>query len=342
MNIARFFLHSTLLAGVVLVGAASPTAAQTVAQFDEVPSGVAVSNNGLSGVGLENSRGAVVVTQNNSRLAFNLGCAVSGVESDPSGTWAWTICRDNSYIGVVALATGQTSIADIGVTNAFRIEYSPTNPMIVILGAAGDLTTVSATSINDYGVMKRIAIGETASALAVSPNGRTAYVATDSGKLATVDLRSGSLRKFMVPSTRGTTMYVSGVTTDPRGRNLFLVGIEVDQKTKKVNHVVLSMSASTRQVTSRQVLAVTVADATPMAVEMGRNTVYVGAGSPIKLSTGQTGLVQLAVSPRGVLGTPKPVLATPVIVGSLDLSADGKILAVATTNGELIRVATNT
>ncbi len=182
MSKSLFTVLFTLVSSATVL--AAPVQASSDATFDEVPSAVAIADTGLAAVGLANARRASIITVDNSVASIDVGCTVSDIAADPAGAWGWSVCSDNTYLGVTSLETGATAVADHKIPNAFEIRYSSATKTIVILGAGGLITTMSAKSINDYEILKSVNVGEAASALALAPNGRIAYVATETGKLA--------------------------------------------------------------------------------------------------------------------------------------------------------------
>ena len=314
----------------------SPAVASTAVSLDEIPSGVAVANSGLAVVGLADAKRGIVVDTNGATTSVDVQCSVSDVEVDPAGSRGWSICSDSTYLGISRLATGEVSSMDTGVANAFDIEFSDPAKLLVVLGGGGQLGIISVRTDDDY-ALRSVSIGETAAGLTLSTNGRQAFVSTDSGKLVIVDTRNGRFRKVPIRLQGYQSVFPSSLAMHPSGRFLFASGYAIRKGSSTFSAVILTLNPVNGRTISSTTIAV---DSTTIDLAASSNTLYVGLGLSVGLATGPTGLLRFSVNQRGQLGTPRALITNSVMVSEMELSANQRQLAVATTNSELLRIGT--
>jgi hypothetical protein len=320
----------------VVAGPARPVAASTVVNIGEIASGVAVSNSNLVVAGLANAKQGVIVTAGGATTSVDIQCTVSDVEIDAAGSFGWSVCSDSPYLGVMSLRTGDISSMDTKVTGAFDVEYSDTTKTLFVLGESGQLAIISARSLSDYEIRKSISIGDTPAGLAVSPNGRQAFVSTYSNRFMIVDTRTGKFRTVSVRLPESQQVSLGSLAMHPSGRFLFASGYVVKTGSSEFTPVFLTLNPTNGRTISSATLSV---GSTSIDLAAGKNALYVGLGLPVDLPSGPTGLLQFSVNQRGQLSRPTAVTAGTVFTSEIDLSANGKHLVVATTNSELLRIA---
>jgi hypothetical protein len=313
----------------------SPVAASNEINLDEIPSGVAVSNSGQTVVGLANLRRGIIVKTNGSTTAFDVQCSISDVEVNPTATRGWSICNDSTYLTVLALTTGEISAMDTKVSNAFDIEFSDSGKLLVVLGGSGQLGIISVRSDADY-ELKSVSVGESAAGLALSRNGRQAFVSTDSGKLIVVDTRSGRIQKFPIRLQGYQQVYLGSLALHPSGRFLFASGYATKKDASSYTAVILALNPSNGKTISSTTIAV---DSTTIDLAVTTNNLYAGLGLSVVLPSGSTGLLQFSINQRGELDSPRAATTGSVIVSELELSANQRHLAVTTINSKLLRLA---
>lgn len=319
-----------------IAGHANPVAASTVVNIGETASGVAVSNSNLVVAGLANAKQGVIVTAGGATTRVDVQCTVSDVEIDAAGSFGWSVCSDAPYLGVSSLTTGEISWTETRVTGAFDVEYSDTTKTLFVLGESGQLAIISARSLSDYEIRKSISIGDTPAGLAISPNGRQAFVSTYSNRFMIVDTRTGKFRTISVRLPGSQQVSLGSLAMHPSGRFLFASGYVVKTGSSEFTPVFLTLNPTNGRTISSATLSV---GSTSIDIAAGRNALYVGLGLSVDLPSGPTGLLQFSVNQRGQLGSPTAVTAGKVFTSEIELSANGKHLVVATTNSELLRIA---
>jgi len=320
----------------VVAGSARPVAASTVVNIGETASGVAVSNSNLVVAGLANAKQGVIVTASGATTRVDIQCAVSDVEIDAAGSFGWSVCSDAPYLGVSSLTTGEISWTETKVTGAFDVEYSDTTKTLFVLGESGQLAIISARSLSDYEIRKSISIGDTPAGLAISPNGRQAFVSTYSNRFMIIDTRTGKFRTVSVRLPGSQQISLGSLAMHPSGRFLFASGYVVKTGSSEFTPVFLTLNPTNGRTISSATLSV---GSTSIDLAAGKNALYVGLGLSVDLPSGPTGLLQFSVNQRGQLGRPTAVTAGRVFTSEIELSANGKHLVVATTNSELLRIA---
>jgi hypothetical protein len=335
-----------LLAAVALPASAGETPRQEQpmvfedVDVGETPNAVAVADSGLIVASLFNDKsiallpGAGVVTR------VPLDCSPSDVTISPDASTAWAVCQGDPHVYIVDVASGERQLADVGLREGEDIVYLPGPRQLVIADLAGEIVVVSATSSSDYAVLARVPTGAVRpSDLAVLPDGRRAYAATDAGRLLSINIGTGTAR--LLPGVARET-FLSSIALSRSGTLLY-AGAAIESNESGFRSAILALDPLTGATVQEQPLEFTPPNSTPIEVAAGFRSLSVATGLGIQLDGESTGLFDIALDDQGRLGERSRIVPVGVTrLGSdVSRSADGRMIAAGTTNGTVVGARVN-
>ena len=303
------------------------------ASIGETPNAVAVADSGVIAASLHDAQAVALVDEAGTVRRVTLGCAPHDVDIAPSGETAWAVCQGDEHVHVVDVASGEVSVASVGTTGLDDIVYLPAVDQLLIASIEGEVITVSEVSLGGYLVTGRVdTAGWRVTQLAPYPDGGVTYAITDAGDLILVAMEFGGQ---VVPIHRATTerSFLS-IALNPWTTGLYAAVVDASGPTARTTIELIDVrSAGARQSID---LDFTLDGATNVQVSVGYRGIYVSAGLAVQTTMGETGLLWVPISERGVLG---PVESAPVsaAIGSrVGLSHAGGRVAFGTTNATVV------
>ena len=317
---------------------ASPAMASAPGQYvdasiGETPNAVAVADNGAIAASLFDAQAVALVDTSGTVRQASLGCSPHGVAMAPSGQTAWAVCQSDQHVHVVDVASGEVSVASVGATGLDEIVYLPAVDQLLIASIDGQIIEVSDVSAGGYLVTKRVVIPEwRVTELAPYPDGELTYAITDAGDLILVRMESGG----RVVALHRATPERSFLSIDLNRWTTSLYAAVVDSSgpTMRTSIELIDVGfASARQSVD---LEFTLTGATNVQVSAGYRGIYVSAGLLAQTSTGESGLLELPISERGVLGPVKSAPVSAAVGSGVGLSHSGGRVAFGTTNSTVV------
>ena len=299
----------------------------------ETPNAVAVADNGVIAASLFDAQAVALVDASGAVRRASLGCSPHDVAIAPSGQTAWAVCQSDSHVHVVDVASGEVSVADVGATGLDDIVYLPAVDQLLIASVEGQVITVSEVSAGSYVVTGRaVTAGWGVTELAPYPNGGMAYALTDGGDLILVDMEFGGQ---VVEIRRATPARAFlSIALNPWTTGLYAAVVDSSGPTVRTTVEVIDIrSGGARQSVD---LDFTLAGATPVQVSVGYRGIYVSAGLPAQTPTGESGLLVVPISERGVLGPAQSAPVSAAVGSGVARSHAGGRVAFGTTNATVV------
>lgn len=330
VSLTALSLASALVGAPAMVSASGQYVA---ASLGEIPNAVAVADSGVIAASLFDAQAVALVDTSGTVRQTSLGCSPHDVAIAPSGQTAWAVCQSDEHVHVIDVTSGEVSVASVGVTGLDDIVYLPAVDQLLIASIERRVITVSDVSLGGYRVTGTVDTAEwRVTELAPYPDGSVTYAITDAGDLILVAMEFGGQ---VVPIHRATSKrsFLS-IAMNPWTTGLYAAVVDSSGPTARTSVEFIELgSATARQSVD---LDFTIAGATNVEVSVGYRGVYVSAGLPAQTPTGESGLLRVPISKRGLLG---PVESAPVsaAVGSgVALSHSGSRVAFGATNATVV------
>ena len=346
-------LVSGALAAVILGSAVSAAAAiQSVASLQtdprdvpppsedirvsEVPNAVTVANDGTMVAGLNDNRSIMILRGGGITQSVSLGCSPSDVAISPDASTAWAVCQGDPHLYVIDGASGQVSLAGLDLQQADDLVYLPEVRRLVIADLVGGIVLVDTVG-DAYVEIGRVVTGadERPSELAVMPDGKRGFVATDGGALLSFTFASGRVQRL---PQQASGMFLDSIALSRTGTLLYggaALG-SIDTGFRSAIVVLDPITGATVQETALDFGPQ--AGGTTIKVAPGYRSLTVATGMGIDLDGQSTGLFDIALDDRGRLGAMSPAIAlpTPVTGSAVARSADAQQIAAGTVDARVV------
>lgn len=302
-----------------------------------VPSAVAVANDGMAAAaGFGAPDVVALIPQEGSGLNVALGCPPVDVAIAPDASYAWAVCQGDSHIHVIDVGTGELVRAGIGTVNTDDIVYLPDVKRLVVADLEGEIVVVSATSLDDYAVIKRIATPDFyPTVLAPLPDGSGTYVVSDSGRLAYVDFTSGAVTDLTAQGPETLLLSLSLARTG----TLLYAGAVIGPSDDSRRSAVVALDPATGRVRQELPIQFTLPGFAEIDVSTGYRSLSVGTGLGVLVDGVETGALEVALDPQGRMGTVSEIFPYTAYAADVSRSADGKWAGVATTDATVVTSA---
>jgi hypothetical protein len=301
----------------------------------EAANSVAVADSGLIAASLFNDRSIVLLPGAGVVMRVPLECSPSDVAIAPDASTAWAVCQGDPHVYVIDVASGEPSLADVGLREPEDIAYLADSRQLVIADLAGEIVVVSATSKADYAVLERVATGtERPSDLAMLSDGSRGFAMTDDGRLLSIDIRSRTSR---VITGLAPDAFLSSIALSRSGTLLY-AGAAIGSVASGFRSAVLALDPVTGATVQESPLDFTSPGSTTIKVAAGHRSLSVATGLGIELDGESTGLFDIALDDQGRMGERTRIMPVGVArLGSdVSRSADGGMIAAGTTNDTVV------
>lgn len=301
----------------------------------EAANSVAVADSGLIAASLFNDRSIVLLPGAGVVARVPLECSPSDVAIAPDASTAWAVCQGDPHIYVIDLASGEPSLADVGLREPEDIVYLADSRRLVIADLAGEVVVVSATSNADYAVLERVATGtQRPSDLAMLSDGSRGFAMTDAGRLLAIDIRARTSR---VIAGLASDAFLSSLALSRSGTLLY-AGAAIGSSASGFRSAILALDPVTGATVQESPLDFTSPGSTTIKVAAGHRSLSVATGLGIELDGESTGLFDIALDDRGRMGERTRIMPMGVMhLGSdVSRSADGVMIAASTTNETVV------
>jgi hypothetical protein len=331
-------LTCTALASVALTApAAIAQPLEVSGSAGPVPSAVAVANDGTVAAAGFGAPDVVALTPlEGLGLNVALGCIPVDVTIAPDASYAWAVCQGDSHIHVIDVGTGELVRAGIGTVNTDDIVYLPDVKRLVVADLEGEIVVVSAASLDDYAVIKRIATPDFyPTVLAPLPDGSGTYVVSDSGRLAYVDFASGAVKELTAQGPETLLLSLSLARTG----TLLYAGAVLGPSDDTRRSAVVALDPATGRVRQELPLEFTLPGFTSIAVSTGYRSLSVGTGLGVLVDGVETGALEVALDPQGRMGGVVEMFPYTAYAADVSRSGDGTWAGVATTDATVVASA---
>ena len=317
----------------VPVQAAAPRAELAPVVLPEIPNAVAVTDAGVTLASFHDAKQLGLIKADGTLTRIDLSCTPMAVAVDPSGDWGWAVCSDSKHLTGVNLTTSELVTADVDIIESVALVYAPATKRVAIGGHNGQITVVSVTSPQDYRVMSSFNVGGSVWAMAVAPDGKTAFSANAVGFIERLDLMAGTANTLDLRLA----MSATSLSVAPSGNVLYIGGGEMGPTPDDVKSMLLAVDPQTGTVLQRVQLTTALPAFGSLLVAANHRMLYVGSGIGADIGTQTYGVFGVALDALGRMGAAGPVFAAAVTANALGLSGDGRMLAVGSVNSNLER-----
>jgi DNA-binding beta-propeller fold protein YncE len=299
-----------------------------------VPSAVAVANDGtLAAAGFGAPDVVGLIPLEGLALDASIGCRPVDVAIAPDATYAWAVCQGDSHIHVIDVGTGELVRAGIGTVNTDDIVYLPDVKRLVVADLEGEIVVVSATSLDDYAIITRIATPDFhPTELAPLPDGSGTYVVSDSGRLAYVDFTNGAVTPL---TAQGPETFLLSLSLARTGTLLY-AGAVLGPSDGSRRSAVVALDPATGRVRQVLPLEFTLSGYTSIAVATGYRSLSVGTGLGVLVDGVETGALEVALDPQGRMGAVTELFPYTAYAADVSRSGDGTWAGVATTDATVV------
>lgn len=322
----------TMILGAPAAAASSP--GQYVdASIGETPNAVAVADTGVIAASLHDAQVVALIDAAGAVSRVPLGCSPHDVAIAPSGETAWAVCQSDEHVYVVDVASGDVSVASVGTTGLDDIVYLPAVDQLLIASIEGEVITVSEISVGGYVVTGRVdTAGWRVTQLAPYPDASATYALTDAGDLIIVDIEFGGQIIELHRATSERSFLSIALNSWTTG----LYAAVVDASGPTVHTSVELIDVGSGDARQSVDLDFTLDGATNVQVSVGYRGIYVSAGLAVQTPMGETGLLWVPISERGVLGPVEPAPVSAAGGSGVALSRAGGRVAFGTTNATVV------
>ena len=303
------------------------------ASIGETPNAVAVADSGVIAASLFDAQAVALVDTSGTVRRVSLGCSPHDVAIAPAGQTAWAVCRADEHIHVIDVASGEVSVASVGTLGLDEVVYLPAVDQLLIASIEGEVITVSEVSAGGYVVTGRVDTdGRGVTDLAPYPDGSVTYAITTAGDLILVAMEFGGQ---VVEIRRATPeRYFLSIALNPWTTGLYAAVIDSSGPTARTSVELTDVaSGDARQSVD---LDFTLDGGTNVQVGVGYRGIYVSAGLPVPTPIGESGLLVVPISERGVLGPVEPAPVSAATGSGVALSHSGGRVAFGTTNATVV------
>lgn len=330
---------SLVVVALAMVVVMAPTAGSSTqsetyldASLPEVPSGVAVSDEGTVISALFDAGAVAVVKSPNSVITHPLGCSPEGVDISPDGLSAWAVCPFNPHVYVIDNVTNEVAVAGIDLIEAKAVADVPDREMLVIADFIGELVLVTTTD-RSYEVVQRIETpGFNPVVLAALSDGSGSYMGSADGRVAYVDFRTGEMKLLRDRSVAASVWSLSLSKSETR----LYAGAVLDASTPKPKSAILALNPITGRVLQQVPLTFTLPATTYMNVAAGHRSLSVSTGLAVRIDGQETGTFTIALDGRGRMGGLAPMFSNTVFGSGISRSPSGRYTVVGTTSLRVI------
>lgn len=339
MRLSRAITVVALVSTIAFIGGA-PAHAQVprtelpAVALPEVANGVAVADTGVALVSLYNPQAVGIVATDGTLTTVDIGCSPMAVAISPDGSTGWAVCSTDSHIHVINVKEATHAVADLKLVEAVEIEYSASARRLVIAGYQGQVVIVSATSSGDYSVVKDTKVGGIVSALTLTADGRTGYIADNVGSIAQVSVDTGATQQLQLEASG---LSATSLAVSKTGRLIYVAGADLAVSQSDPPSVILAVDPATGKTVQRKPLQTILPGFGAIYLAACHRILYVADGVGVDLGSQSTGLFGIALDEAGGMDKLVPVLDEQVYAGRLDMSPTCTRGAAASTSSSLIR-----
>lgn len=299
----------------------------------ETPTAVAISDTGLLVASLHDAQEVALVDAAGVVRRVPLGCSPNDVAIAPSGETAWAVCQSDEHLNVIDVVSGEVSLSSVGATGLDDIVYLPAVDQLLIASIEGQVITVSEVSVGGYVVTSRVRTAEwRVTQLAPYPDGSATYAITDAGDLILVAMEFGGQVVQIHRATR--ERFFLSIALNPWTTGLYAA--VVDSSGPAVRTAVELVDTVTADARQSVDMDFTLAGTTNVALSVGYRGIYVAAGLAVQTPLGESGLLRVPVSERGVLGSVESTPVSAAVGSGVALSHSGARIAFGTTNATVV------
>ena len=316
--------------------AQSPRTDLAPVSLPEIPNSVAIADTGVALVSFHDLGQVGLVSVDGTLTQIDVGCEPSAVEISPGGDVGWAVCQASTHLIGIDIASGVTFVADESLETPIALVYSPDSKQVVIGGASGQITVVSVTSPDDYLNVRSFSIGGTVPGLTLSRDGSIGFAATAPGRIVRFDVRTGVSQTLTMTNS---STYVSSLSLSPSGSFLYAGGAELADDFSVMAFVLLKIDPSTGRTLQRVPLTTASSGFGQIIVAAAHRTLYVGSAIGAGIGSTMSGVMAVHLDPMGEMGTSESLFDTSQTVNSMELSRDGRMLAVGSVQAQLLRVS---
>lgn len=314
----------------------SETALQEIS-IPEIPSSLALANNGAAAMTYADRKSVGLLSTDEKLSEVNIECAATQSAISENGDQVWAICIDNPHIFIIDPKTKTVSVANLNLNSPVFLDYLPKSQQIVTLSTGGELSLVSATSLEDYGIRNRKALNVDVSAAEIDVNEKLLYIATV-GAILIVDLETLKTETFKLPSA---TIYLTSLALSPDQKLLYGAGTDSSIPAEKAPSFLAVMRIADRVVMDQKFLTTNIPGFGMLLLAPSHRNLFVSSGLGVRISEQpavSNGIYSVGLLEGGAFGELRNFYPESRFANAMAFSPDRKLFAVGTTSSSLARV----
>lgn len=317
-----------------------PVPSETTLQeisLPEIPGSLALANNGAAAMTYADRKSVGLLSVDEKLSEVNIGCAATQSAISKTGDRVWAICVDNPHLFIIDSNTKVVSVANLNLKTPVFLDYLPKSQQIVTLGTYGELSLVSATSLEDYAIRNTAALNVNVSAAEIDDDEKFLYIATV-GAILIVDLETLKMETFKLQSP---TIYLTSLALSPDQKLLYGAGTDSSIPAEKAPTFLAVMRIADRVVMDQKFLTTNILGFGMVLLAPSHRNLYVSSGLGVKISeqsSTSNGIYSVGLLEGGTFGQLRNFYPESRFANAMAFSPDRRLFAVGTTSASLARV----